>query len=67
MEALLIVNGLLLAFGVYSLKQFHQDFKQMKKSVEDLKWKFTEHKVGMEKEIQSVKRRLDKLEPKKRA
>lgn len=62
MEALLIINSLLVAVCLYFIKDFHSDFKETAKTVQSLKEKFTEQSSKVNCEIKSVKKRLTKLD-----
>lgn len=65
MEALLIINSILVAICLYFIKDFHGDFKQVAKTVNGLKEKFSELSIKVNSHIKSVKKRfakMDKLE-----
>lgn len=62
METLLIINGILAAITIYFLKEFHNNFKALVKSVSELKDKFLTHTVKVGEELKSNKKRLDQLE-----
>lgn len=62
MEVILIINGVLGAFTIYVIKDFHKSFKSMVKTVSELKIKFSEQNVKVNSNIASNAKRLDKLE-----
>lgn len=65
MEALLIVNSLLVATTLYFIRDVHSDFKEMEKSVQSLKEKLAEFSGKFQAQIQSVKERLGLSDPNK--
>jgi len=62
MEALLIINSLLVAICLYFIKDFHKDFKEVAKTVQGLKEKFTELSRKVNSHIRTVKRRFNQLD-----
>ena len=62
MEALLIINSILVAVCLYFIKDFHGDFKEVAKTVNGLKEKFSELSVKVNTHIKSVKRRLHRID-----
>ncbi|MBL4862190.1 MAG: hypothetical protein JKY09_04125 [Crocinitomicaceae bacterium] len=62
MEALLIINSLLVAICLYFIKDFHRDFKETAKTVQVLKERFAELSRKVGNHIKAVKKRLEKLE-----
>ena len=71
MEALLIINSLLVAICLYFIRDFHGDFKEVAKKVEGLKQKVHELSVRMnvlgqrlKSHIKDVNKRIDKVEEK---
>lgn len=62
MEALLIINSLLVAVCLYFIKDFHGDFKEVAKSVQGMKEKFAELSSKVNLHIKDVKKRFSKLE-----
>lgn len=62
MEALLIINSLLMAVCLYFIKDFHGDFKEVTRTVNALKEKFSEMSVKVNTHIKSVKKRMHKLD-----
>jgi len=62
MEALLIINSLLVAITLYFIKDFHKTFKKVAKTVRGMKEKFSELSGKVNEHIKSVKNRLEKLE-----
>ncbi len=58
MEALLIINSLLVAVCVYFIRDFHTDFKATAKTVRSLKTKMGE----LNTKTEGIEKRLDKLE-----
>lgn len=62
MEALLIINSLLMAVCLYFIKDFHGDFKEVTKTVNGLKEKFSEMSIKVNDHIKSVKKRLNKID-----
>lgn len=62
MEALLIINSLLMAVCLYFIKDFHGDFKEVTKTVNGLKEKFAEMSIKVNDHIKSVKKRLHKID-----
>jgi len=58
MEALLIINSLLVAVCVYFIRDFHMDFKSTAKTVRSLKSKMGE----LNTKTGAIEKRLDKLE-----
>lgn len=65
MEALIIINSLLMAVCLYFIKDFHGDFKEVKNTVNGLKEKFTEMSVKVNTHIKSVKKRMHRLDDEK--
>lgn len=64
MTTLLVVNSILVATCLYFIKDFHSDFKDVKRSLQGLKEKFGEHSSKVNTEIHSVEKRVGKLESK---
>lgn len=62
MEALLIINSLLVAVCLYFIKDFHTDFKQVAKTVQGLKEQFGKISGKVDAHIKAVKKRFKKLE-----
>lgn len=62
MEALLIINSLLVAICLYFIKDFHKDFKEVAKTVQEMKEKTNKESGEVYTAIKSVKRRVSKLE-----
>ncbi|MBD3638152.1 MAG: hypothetical protein HUJ25_12440 [Crocinitomicaceae bacterium] len=62
MEALLIINSLLVAVCLYFIKDFHTDFKEVAKTVQGLKEKFNEMSTKVNTHIKSVKKRFNRLD-----
>jgi len=62
MEALLIINSLLVAVCLYFIKDFHSDFKNVAKSVQGLKEKFAELSTKVHSHIKSVKKRFNRMD-----
>ncbi|MCR9171925.1 MAG: hypothetical protein NXI10_05505 [bacterium] len=62
MEALLIINSLLVAICLYFIKDFHSDFKATAKTVRKLKEKFGEMTGKMSSGFKSVKDHMSGLE-----
>lgn len=62
MEALLIINSILVAVCLYFIKDFHGDFKEVAKSVNGLKEKFAEMSIKVNGHIKSVKKRFAKMD-----
>lgn len=62
MEALLIINSLLVAICLYFIKDFHTDFKSTAKAVRKLKEKFGEMSTKMSSGFKSVKDHINGLE-----
>jgi len=62
MEALLIINSILVAICLYFIKDFHGDFKEVAKTVNVLKEKFSELSVKVNTHIKSVKKRLHRID-----
>lgn len=62
MEALLIINSLLVAICLYFIKDFHTDFKEVAKTVQGLKEKFGELSRKVNGHIRSVKKKLNSLD-----
>lgn len=62
MEALLIINSLLMAICLYFIKDFHGDFKEVTRTVNGLKEKFTELSGKVNSHIKSVKKRLQRVD-----
>lgn len=60
MEALLIINSLLVAVCLYFVKDFHGDFKELSRTVNLLRAKVAAMSVRMDSQIKSVKKRLSK-------
>ena len=58
MEALLIVNSVLVAITLYFIKDAHSEFKEMRRSVHGLKERFTELSAKVNAQIQSMKERF---------
>ena len=68
MEALLVINSILVAVCLYFIKDFHGDFKDVARTVQGLKEKFNEMSNKVNTHIRSVKKRfkeLDKVEDEK--
>jgi uncharacterized membrane protein (DUF106 family) len=64
MDTLLVINSILVATCLYFIKDFHTDFKEVKKSLQEVKEKFGEQSAKTDTEIKSVENRVDKLEKK---
>ncbi|GAB5419158.1 MAG: hypothetical protein Crog4KO_06660 [Crocinitomicaceae bacterium] len=62
MEALLIINSLLVAVCVYFIRDFHTDFKETAKTVTSLKSKMGELGTKVTTKTEAIEKRLDKLE-----
>lgn len=58
METLLIVNSILVATTLYFIKDVHGEFKEMGKSVQNLKERLAELSAKVQAEIQAIKERL---------
>lgn len=62
METLLVINGILVATSLYFIKDVHKDFKEVKKSLQELKQRFGEQSSKTDTELKSVDKRIGKLE-----
>ena len=62
LEILLIINSLLVAICLYFIRDFHKDSKQVAKTVQDLKEKFSELSIKFNFHINSIKDRLTKID-----
>ena len=62
MEALLIINGLLAIVGIYFLREFHKEFKEMGKSLNDVKQELGRFRIKVTGEIKLHERILNDLE-----
>ncbi len=62
MEIVLIINGVLASFTMYFVKDFHQDFKKLSKTVNELKASFLEHTLTIREKVRNNSKRLDELE-----
>lgn len=62
MEALMIINSLLVAVCVYFIRDFHTDFKQTAKTVQSLKSEVNDLTTKVTRNNKSVAKRLEKLE-----
>lgn len=60
MEALLMINSLLLGVSLYFMKDFHGDFKEMGRTVNLLKEKVAEMSARLDAKMKVVKKRLSK-------
>lgn len=58
MDAVQIINSLLLGITLYFVRDFHKDFKQMSKEVSDLKERFSEMSAKFKIQINSIRTRL---------
>ncbi|NOQ75634.1 MAG: hypothetical protein GQ574_26740 [Crocinitomix sp.] len=58
METVQIINSLLLGITLYFVRDFHKDFKLMRKEVSDLKERFAELSAKVKIQIQSIRTRL---------
>ncbi len=58
MDAVQIINSLLLGITLYFVRDFHKDFKQMSKEVSDLKERFSELSAKFKIQINSIRTRL---------
>jgi len=58
MDAVQIINSLLLGITLYFVRDFHKDFKQMSKEVSDLKERFSELSAKVKIQINSIRTRL---------
>lgn len=58
MEALLIVNSVLVAITLYFIKDVHGEFKEMRRSVQGLKERFIELSAKVNAQIKSIKERF---------
>lgn len=65
MEALLIINSLLVAVCVYFIRDFHTDFKATAKTVRSLKTKVSDLSTKVSTKSKSIEQRLEKLEEEK--
>lgn len=65
MEALLIINSLLVAISLYFIRDFHKDFKKVAKTVRGMKAKFSELSRRVNDHIKSVKERFEEIEEEK--
>ena len=61
MEALLLINSLLVGICLYFIKDFHGDFKEVSKTVNHLKEKFAEMSVRVDNRIKAGKKRVSKV------
>ncbi len=62
METLLIINGILAAFTIYFLKDFHSTFKDMVKTVSELKTQLSENAIKTADQQKNHESRLRILE-----
>ena len=62
MEALLIINSLLVAVCLYFIKDFHGDFKEMSKTVNLLREKVAEMYVKVDIQNKAIKKRVTKAD-----
>lgn len=62
MEALLIINSLLVAICLYFIKDFHSDFKTTAKAVRKLREKFNDMSGKMSSGFKSMKDQVTGLE-----
>ncbi len=58
MDAVQIINSLLLGITLYFVRDFHKDFKEMTKKVTDLKERFSELSAKVKIQINSIRTRL---------
>ncbi len=63
MEALLVINGIFVTVGIFLLKEFLHDFKDLKKTVNEIKG----HTSGMKEKVETNQKRIEQLEQNKRA
>jgi hypothetical protein len=61
MEALLIINSILVAVSLYFIKGFHSEFKEVSKKVEKLSHKITLITLKLNEQIKTIKKKLKKL------
>ena len=61
MEALLIINSILVAISLYFIKDFHSEFKDVTKKVEKLNHKLSLITLKLNEQIKTIKKKLKKL------
>ena len=61
MEALLIINSILVAVSLYFIKDFHKEFKEVTKKVEKLNHKLSLITMKLNEQIKTIKKKLKKL------
>lgn len=61
MEALLIINSILVAICLYFVKDFHTDFKEVAKKVNKLSEKITRISLKLNEHVSSVKKKLKSI------
>ncbi len=62
MEALLIINSILVAVCLYFVKDFHSEFKEVAKTVQGLKEKLSDLAGRLRAHIRTVKERFEKID-----
>lgn len=60
MEALLIINSILVAISLYFIKDFHSEFKDVTKKVEKLNHKVSLITLKLNEQIKTIKKKLHK-------
>ncbi|CAG5082788.1 hypothetical protein SAMN05216474_2147 [Lishizhenia tianjinensis] len=61
MEALLIINSILVAICLYFIKDFHGDFKEVAKKVEKLNDKVQRISMKLNDQVESIKKKIKKI------
>ena len=61
MEALLIINSILVAISLYFIKDFHSEFKDVSKKVGKLNHKISLITLKLNEQISTIKKKLKKL------
>ena len=61
MEALLIINSILVAVSLYFIKDFHTDFKKVAKKVEKLDEKVQRISTKLNDQVTTIKKKLNRI------
>ena len=61
MEALLIINSILVAISLYFIKDFHSEFKEVTRKVEKLNNKVTLITLKLNEQVKTIKKKLKKI------
>lgn len=61
MEALLIINSILVAVCLYFIKDFHGDFKEVAKKVGKLQQKLSRMSLKLNDHVNMVKKKLREI------